>query len=67
MDAWVGSQDTYEFSLNRNLAVSEASVQEGFLACLSPWLACVHRCQGELVWLVSRAWRGRHVSGLLSP
>lgn len=36
MDAWVGSQDTYEFSLNRNLAVREGSVQEGFLACLSP-------------------------------
>lgn len=28
MDACVGSQDTYEFSLNRNLAMNEGSVQE---------------------------------------
>lgn len=61
MGAWLGSQDTYEFSLNRNLAVNVGSVQEGFLAYLSPWLACDHRCQGELVWLVSQAWRGRPV------
>lgn len=49
----------YEFSLNRNLAMNEGSVREGCFACLSPWLACVHRCQGELVWLVSQARRGR--------